>query len=263
MIDCGSLEYAQARLQARHGQRADESSWQRLETAREFAALLDAARNSPLRAWVAGLTPHSGAHEIDHNLRGHWRATVAEVRGWMPPAWQAALAWCALWPQLPALQHLARGGAVAGWMHDDADLRALCAAAPAERPAVLAAGPLAPLASAWSAPSNLGTVWLQAWQQRLPRGLCHRAGGGDGGDGLARLRDVLQAHAVAFSTAAGQGPLLRRALRARLAQLLRRCTAQPAAAFVHLSLCALDLERLRGELLARALFARLPGAGAS
>ena len=46
MIDCGSLEYAQARVQARHGQRADELAWQRLETAREFAALLAGARGA-------------------------------------------------------------------------------------------------------------------------------------------------------------------------------------------------------------------------
>ena len=81
MIECGSLEYAQARMQARHGQRADDAAWQRLAGAREHTALLDAARSSPLRAWVVGITPHSSAHEIEAVLRGHWRAVVGEVTG--------------------------------------------------------------------------------------------------------------------------------------------------------------------------------------
>jgi hypothetical protein len=47
---------------------------------------------------------------------------------------------------------------------------------------------------------------------------------------------------------------LRRALQARLSLLLRRATLEPAAAFIHLALSALELERLRGELLVRKLF---------
>ena len=50
---------------------------------------------------------------------------------------------------------------------------------------------------------------------------------------------------------------LDRTLQARLAPWLRRAAAEPAAAFVHLALCALDLERLRGELLRRALFPQI------
>lgn len=258
MIDCGSLEYAQARLQARHGQRADEMAWQRLETAREFAALLDAARSSPLRAWVVGLAPHSGAHEIDKVLRAHWRATVAEAVAWMPGAWQPALAWCALLPLLPALQHLARGGAVAPWMREDIDLRALCAVATAQRATALAGGPMAALAPAWRAPQSFAAVWHRAWADRLPRPL--RAEG----DSLHGVVQALRAHASAFAAApAGQGNLLRRALRARLALLLRRCAVEPAAAFIHIALCALDLERLRGELIGRAVFAPAARAGAA
>ncbi|MDP2007550.1 MAG: hypothetical protein Q8K45_17905 [Rubrivivax sp.] len=249
MIACGSLEYAQARLQARHGQRADAAAWQRLETPREFAALLDAVRNSPLRHCAVGVTPRSSAHEIEAVLRSHWRATVAEVAGWMPPPWQPALAWCAVLPLLPALQHLARGGAVQPWMQADTLLRALVAAAPEARAAALRSTEAAALALAWTAPQTLGTAWRLEWQRRLPRPL----GGAD--DSLARVAALLQAHGQAFAAApAGPGTLLRRALQARLAPWLRRATAEPAAAFVHLALCALDLERLRGELLLRALF---------
>jgi hypothetical protein len=46
----------------------------------------------------------------------------------------------------------------------------------------------------------------------------------------------------------------RRALGSRLTHLYRRATLEPAVAFVFLALSALDMERLRGELLRRAIF---------
>jgi len=251
MIECGSLDYAQARLQSRHGQRANEAAWQRLETAREFAALLDAAAQSPLRPWVAGLTAASPAHRIEAVLRAHWRERVAELAGWMPPPWRPALDWCAVLPDLPLLQHLARGGTSPAWLADDPELGPLGSAAVSERAAVLAAGPLAPLAGAWAAPDSLGQAWTAEWRRRLP------GTPGGRGDSLATVAQTLQAHAVAFRTAApGTGWLLRRALQARLALLMRRAALEPAAAFIHLALCALDGERLRGELLGRVLFPR-------
>jgi len=56
MIACGSLEFAQARVHARQGQRADDATWQRLETTRDYAALLEVARQSVLRPWLSGIT---------------------------------------------------------------------------------------------------------------------------------------------------------------------------------------------------------------
>jgi hypothetical protein len=256
MKDIGSLELAQARLQARHGERADEAAWQRLEVAREFTALLDAARHTPLQRWLVGITPHSPPHQIECVLRGHWRATVAEVAGWMPTAWQPPVNWCALLPDLPALQHLLHGGAPEGWMNDDADLRVLCSAAPGARAAALAGGAYASLtgAAVGRDPSHalLMPLWCAEWLRRLPQPLRR------GDDALARLVTTLQSHTAAARTApASQSRLLRAALRTRLALLWRRAALEPAAAFIHLALCALELERLRGELLLRALFPRV------
>jgi hypothetical protein len=264
MIECGSLEFAQARLQARHGQRADELSWQRLEIIREFPALLDVARASPLRPWLVGITQDSPPHRIEAVLRSHWRAHVAEVAAWMPRPWQPALQWCALLPDLPVLQHLLHGGTAVGWMRQDPDYRALCDTAPgmhpAERAAAWSRGPFGPLfralprapdeAESAAAPHPLAQAWLDEWRRRAPRSP-------EGAqETLGQLQRLLRAHGTAFEAApAGQQAwLLRRSLQARLALLLRRSTLEPAAAFIHLALCALDLERLRGELLSRALF---------
>jgi hypothetical protein len=259
VIDVGSLEFAQARLQSRHGERADEPAWQRLEVAREFAALLDAGRQSPLQAWFVGITVQSTSHQIEAVLRGHWRAAVAEVAGWMPPCWQPALNWCAPLPDLPALQHLLRGGEPAPWMAEDPALHAACAAAPAERAAAIAAalteGALNALAGRQSATESLSGSLMPAWRAEWQRRLAQPLGGLD--DPLRQLVTTLQSHGATFAAAsAGQGGLLRAALKARLSLLLRRAALEPAAAFIHLALCALDLERLRGELLLRVLFPR-------
>ena len=53
----GSLEYAQARLSARYGERPDEIAWRRIEHLRELPALLDAARISAFGIWLAGIDP--------------------------------------------------------------------------------------------------------------------------------------------------------------------------------------------------------------
>lgn len=249
MIECGSLEYAHARLHARHGQRADGAAWRRIEVIREFAPLLEGVQGSTLRPWLGGITADSSVHQVEAALRGHWRALIDERAAWLPPSWQPGLQWCQVLPDLALLQHLARGGEPAAWLHDDATWRELCAAPPPARAAVLAAGPFAALASAWSTPQSFGRVWYHEWQRRLPQPL------GDAAGSLHQLVQVLRDHRQVFVEAApGEGRLLRAALRARLSLLFRRAALQPALAFIDLALCALDLERLRAELLRRLLF---------
>jgi hypothetical protein len=251
VIDCGSLEYAQARLQARHGQRLDEAAWRRLEVTREFTALLDQARAGALRPWLVGITQDSAAPQVEAALRGHWRAAVDEVSAWMPPRWQPALAWWAVLPDLGALQHLARGGVPADALRAEAGWRELTAAAPAERLQVLARGPLAALAPAWETPGDVGAAWHAEWRRRWP------TTGDEDRQALHALERAWGGHRQDFIAAApSQGWMLRAALRARLTLLLRHAALQPAAAFIHLALCALDLERLRAELLQRLLFPR-------
>jgi hypothetical protein len=249
MIECGSLEVAQARLQSRHGQRAGEAAWQRLETAREFGALLDVARRTALRPWLVGIGTPASAHQIEAVLRAHWRKAVAEIAGWMPAPWQPAVQWCAVLADLPVLQYLARAGEPLPWMHDDPDYRPLCAVPPGQRTAAVASGKFRPLAAAWSEPASLAHAWQTAWERRVPQ-RTH-----DAEDSLSQIAGALLAHGNAFAAAApSAGALLRRSLQARLSLLLRRVTLEPAAVFIHIALCAIDFERLRGELLRRALF---------
>lgn len=251
MIDCGSVEYAYARVHARHGQRLDEAAWRRIETLRGFVPTLELLRAGPLRPWLADIGEHTDSHRIELALRRQWRAGVDEVAAWLPAAWQAAVRWCAWLPELAALQHLARGGEPPRWMHDDEVWRDACALPSAEREAWLASGPAAALAPAWREPDAVGELWLAAWRLRLPPRR------GDDGAGLDALARVLLDHRHEFGRAAlGQGAALRAQLQLRLVAILRRLVPQPAVVFVHLALAALDLERLRAELLRRLLFPR-------
>ena len=246
MIDCGSLEMAQARIGARHGDRLRETDWQRIEALREPGPLIDAIRATSLRPWLEGIDASSDAHRIESTLRVRWRVIVAEVAGWMPDRWRPAVMWWSTLPDLAPLQHLARGGEPPVWMRDDETWRDVCAASPASRPARLAEGPLAALAVAWSTPDTLAQAWNDEWRRRSP----------------VRRRDAEELLERVLRTWTSSSPthrdpwMLRGALRAYLVMLLRRAALRPAAAFVHLALCAIDLDRLRAELLRRVVFGR-------
>lgn len=250
IIECGSIEFAQARIGARHGERLRETDWQRIEVLREFGPLLELMRATSLRPWLAGIDASSDSHRVESALRQRWRGVVSEVAGWMPDRWRPAIAWWATLADVASLQHLARGEEPPAWLRDDDAWRELCAAQPAARSARLAEGPLAALAAAWSEPQALPQLWQAEWRRRWPDRRHHD-------DELEPLAHAWIAHARRFGAAtSGEGWLLRGSLRAQLALLLRRAALQPAVAFIHLALCAIDLERLRAELLRRVVFAR-------
>jgi hypothetical protein len=256
----GSLEYAHARMWARWGARADDALWQRLEVTRELGALLDLARGSALGPWVEGITPGATLHAIEHRLRRHRRERIDELAAWMPPAWHGAIRWCDTWPELPLIEHLARGGAAPGWLAGDPRLHPLQrpGAAPG-REAAAAASPDADLLCALrglldaaradpsALPAQLLALWRERWFALLPatgRGPIERD-----------LVPLLALHARNFAAPeTADGWAQRRALQTRLVALWRRAALEPLSAFVYVVLTGLEFERLRGELLTRAAF---------
>ncbi len=249
MIECGSIEYAQARLQSRHGRRATEAQWQQLESTRRVRRLARrrTCRTAAHAGWQAsprrppaadrGRTAHPLACGGGRN-RGLDGWAVARRAGLVRRAARPAGA------AAPGARRHARrldgaGPALARAVRSTAG-RAHGRAGP---------GPWRVLARAWSAPDTLAGAWLDEWRRRLPQPL-H-----DADDSLRQVAAVLRRHAAAFAAATpGSGTPLRRALQARLSLLMRRATLEPAVAFTHLALSALELERLRGELLVRKLF---------
>jgi hypothetical protein len=110
------MDYAQARMQARHGERPGEALWLKLRSARGNAALLELARACGLRRWVAGLVPESPSHEIESKLKSRLREAIAEVAAWVPAPWRAAVLHTQALVDLPAALYLARGEPPRLWM---------------------------------------------------------------------------------------------------------------------------------------------------
>jgi hypothetical protein len=250
MIAAGSSEYALARVHARLGRRPSEGAWRAIEQARDIAPILDLCRETTLQTVVRELPAVCDLHSVDHAARLGWQRAVAEARAWMPPEYAEALQWCRLVPLLPALAHLARGGDAARWMRVDPDLAELCAAPNEQRAAVVAHGPLAPLAIVWQAPDSLAEAWTAEWQRLLPPEALEDTA-------LATLAHDLERHLEHFQDAGShEAPQMRDELEARLLATFRRNPLESAAVFAWLGLTALDLERLRGELARRIAFPR-------
>lgn len=241
------MDYAQARIQARYGERPEESTWQALANARELGSLYEGIRACGLRRWIAGLDSASDSHAIEIALRARWRESVDELASWMPDAWRAATRWIACLPDLPAMCRLARGEPALPWMEHDPVLKDYACADPAERrlrltQGALAFAPLSPQAE------ESGTVDIEAqvrhaWRLRWHECWPTRRHGAP----LVQLADLIESGA--------NEPLLlgRKALAHRLRMLFRETTLHPAVAFVFLALAAVDMTRLRAELLKHVL----------
>lgn len=244
----GSLELAHARIWARWGQRADAGHWRRLEVTRELAAALVQARASPLARWIGGLEAGADLHEVDRHLRSQWRACAGELAAWLPPPWQDAMRACATLVDLPRWQQRTRDARQAAQaavdLGEDLELSHWLDAA---SPRLLAAH------RQWTSelsrdPDHALPVWLACWTNLLPAGRESRPLI----DGL--LPELLEHRARFAAAALADAGTQRLRLQARLLQWMRGHPVEPVCAFAYLGLCALELERLRAEIVQRAAF---------
>ncbi|HSD53655.1 MAG TPA: hypothetical protein VLC47_05790 [Burkholderiales bacterium] len=266
MIGALPPEYAQARMQARYGQRGDEPLWNQLRGARSLVAALEILRASPLRRWVAAISVDADADEIELRLRAAVRACIDEVAGWGPEDWQPATAWTAHLVDLPAVARLAGGEFPAPWMRRDPALQQYAESDPEARRAALRKGPLSPVVAAIESrlaedPGQRSTstaaaaleAWRDEWRDRWP----DREGADAGAlDELIRL--VMRHLARFLEVGSEEAWTMRRELEAQIAVRFRRHALTPVAAFAYLALVALDIEKLRAQLVVRAAFGAVP-----
>ena len=246
--------YCQARLQARFARLPETSDWARLDGGRTLAAALEEARAGRLGPWVEGLGGAMEGAEVERRLRMFAADRVEEIAAWVPAPWHAAVAWWVWLPYLPLLGYLsATAGPYAGswgpppgWAAADARLRPLLDAAGHPDP-----GAPRRAGRAWPATpgQDPATAWVEGWRGRWPA--CR----GDGHHDLEALVARCAAHLDRFRAATPESAWgLRAALRERLRLDFRRLPLAPVTVFIYLALVFLDLERLRAELLRRALF---------
>jgi hypothetical protein len=243
--------YVQARLQARYGRHPDEATWDHLHGAVELASFLDRARGTNLAPWVANFCTTSSVHEMESGLRSQFRALIDEVTGWCPREWRATVRWVKCLLDLPALYYIMQGRPAFGWMRDDPGLQPYVIEDAAARRRALSRLDAAPLLDAFEAGKPLMLAWIDEWRSRWPGARARERAQ------LEELTGSLLAHLRTFASAPpGQGWSARKELRKRVQLSFRRYLLQPAAAFSYLALVALDLERLRAELVSRELFQR-------
>mgnify|MGYP001825336309 FL=1 len=235
--------YAQARAQARLGERLTPAAWQLLEASGTLAQYLHAARNTALRDRVRSLTAASSPHTVEHSLRREWRAEVHRTASWVPERWQPAVTWTALLCDLPALAHLEQGGELLSWMADDTQLAPFAIDDRALRHRELVSAGLRALATG----NNVLDAWHQHFEALWPAG----------DPGIQRLRnlvDVVDIYREEPDTRVSPRTAPGQLLEARAARLVRRNFQEAVTVFSHLLLIALDLGRLRDGLVRRALF---------
>jgi hypothetical protein len=247
MSSVSRFAYAQARLQARYARLPTDADWEQLAGVRGLSGFLEEARVGALRGWVKPFSGQSDAHDIEIGLRIAYREQVAEVVDWLPRCWRDAAGWTRWLVLIPLFEHLARGGSSPAWLKRDHDLAVLLdQAADLDRERLGRAG-----AGLLLVPGgDPASAWLGEWRRRWP------AGDSASLQNLQAFQTLLARHLADFRHAGRDAAWeLRRRLRAQLGLLFHRRLLEPAAAFIYLALVLLDLERLRAELVARALFA--------
>lgn len=251
MTTSSRLAYAQARLQARHGRRPTEDGWRLLEATPDLASYLQSARSTSLRPWVVQLPAESDSHRIEQSMRADWREYVSEISGWTPAPWRHAVDWLATLPYLSYFTHLARNRPVPQWMLDDPVLAEFAQADPERRREALAATSMGRMLPGIAESTSPIIVWLDGWAELWPV---------KDGPELMAMQGIRMAFETHIATILDRpldhpvGPPLRRHLLARLTMAFRRQSGRIAAVFAHLGLMWLDMERLRGGLVLRALF---------
>lgn len=235
--------YAQARAQARLGERLTPTAWQLLEASGTLAQYLHAARSTALRERVRSLTAAASPHSIERSLRREWRAEVRRTASWVPERWRPAVAWTTWLCDLPTLAHLEQGGEILPWMADDKQLAPFAIDDSAIRQRELFTAGLGALAA--------GDDVLTAWRQRF-EALCPESD--SGGRQLRDFIDRIDIYRQEPETRSGSRTAPGQLLEARAAWLVRRNFREAVTVFAHLLLVALELGRLRDGLVRRALF---------
>ena len=235
--------YAQARAQARLGERLTPAAWQLVDASETLPQYLHAARGTALRHRIRSLNAASSPHSIERSLRREWRAEVYGAASWVPERWRPAVAWTAWLCDLPVLAYLEQGGEALAWMTDDAQLAPFAINDDALLRQELSTAGLGTLAGR----DDVLTAWREHFEALWPPG-------DPGVRRLGNLVDHVDIYRREPETGRPAGAAPRQPLEASAARLIRRNFREAVTVFSHLLLVALDLGRLRDGLVRRALF---------
>jgi len=238
--------YTQTRLQARHGMRPDERSWQLAESQRELGNFLQSARQTGLKNWVSGLQATDTHQLLETGVLKLYRDYIDDIASWSPKGWRKPVEWTKGLTYLPALLHLLKANTAQAWMLQDPVLKPFTAIHHDQRNAAFLQSEYAPMVHAQQEGLPLLGPWAAHWQTLWPSLRAAER------DSLQLLQALLHQHLLSFPQEdPGTAWRQRQLLAAKLGTLFRAFRYQSAAIFCHLLLVALDVERLRGDTMQR------------
>jgi len=241
--------YTQTRLQARHGMRPDERTWGLVESQKDLANFLQSARQTSLGQWVSGLQATDNHHFLESTLIQHYRDYVFEVSAWVPAEWRKSVQWLVCLSYLPVIQHLLMGNTAYSWMLEDPRTKLVTTSGIEHRMNYLSQSEFAPLFKYWKSGQSLVDAWLEHWQALWPdrKPTQQRS--------FNSLINLVQGHRHSFEELPVDRTWQQREkLGFKLTMMFRKYACHPVNVFIHLLLIALDVERVRGDVIQRCLF---------
>lgn len=230
--------------------RPDERTWGLVESQKDLASYLQSARQSSLGSWLTGLQATDNHHFLESTLLEHYRDYVEEVSAWVPTQWRKSVQWVVCLSHLPVVQHLITGNTAYSWMLEDSSIKLATTTDMEQRMGYLLQSDFAPLFKYWNPEISLVDCWLQHWKTLLPDKKGRRQ------ESLNALTMLVNRHRdVFYQLPTDRTWRQRQNLAFKLTMMFRRQAYQPVNVFVHLLLIALDVERIRGAVMQRCLFA--------
>lgn len=248
MAKAALYAYVQTRLQARHGMRPAEDEWRRLRSIGDLGNYLQVVQKSDLSNWAVGLSVNTSVHDIELILRQRFRAYIDDLSRWPADEWRTSIAWVKRLIDLPAINHILSGQPPANWMIDDPELKPFIHVNENLRDDAFLSSDCSVFLKAWKAHEPLVDAWYRQWLAHAPLKKQQQSDL----DRLWRLfkkRLQTQCDNPEDST-----ELVRESMERELRGIFRSLAGKPEMIFAHLGLVALDLEKLRGDLVRRALF---------
>jgi hypothetical protein len=242
------MAYAQARIQSRYGKRADADVWLKLQNIHDLGSYLQTAQQTPLRHWVLGISATHSSHEIELTLRQKYRLHVDEVVNWVPASWRKPLCWIKRLAELPILQYLAAGNKPLDWMVLDVDLGNFTSDDPAARLQAMREAGCSALVEAWLRDGYMLEGWIREWNRVRPKSKITDTG-------FTHLEK--QIHQLIHTQLHQQSDILLTDYENAFntfRRLFRRYAFQPAGVCAYLAIVAIDLHRIRGDLMQRLHF---------
>jgi hypothetical protein len=171
----------------------------------------------------------------------------------MPGDWKKTLQWVKRLVDLPVLQYLVDGGEPLPWMKSDPCINGFIADDPLLRLQAIRRAGNRIMVDSWQQSGSILAGWLAQWGSLCPKS-AHADRGLQTLEILLHEQMSLQSSQQPSKQQQAAQPIDYEIMFDRLRLIFRRYAFQPAAVHAYLAIVALDLYRIRSDLIQRLFF---------